>query len=79
MYCELVQYKNEVAWERQIKEDTKFEDFIKDTKEHEFIMKLSDEELFKLVVLANFLNVHRLFELCCVRIAHSYRGIILGS
>ena len=76
-YCELVQFKNEVPFERQIKEDMKFEDVVKDAKEREFILALSDEDLFKLVVLANFLNIRRLFELCCARLAYAYRGILV--
>ena len=73
-FCELVQYKNDVPYPSQIKEGDKLEDVIKNDKEREFITKLSEKELHSLVILANFLNIKRLFELCCVRMAYFFRA-----
>ena len=72
-FCELVQYKNEVPYPSQVKDDAKLEEIIKNDQEREFIIKLNDKELYNLVVLANFLNIKRLFELCCVRMAYLFR------
>ena len=73
----MVGYNNEVPFEGGIKEDSKFEDVVKDPAERDFIVKLTDEELHKVVVLANFMNIKRLLELCCVRLAWFYRCNIL--
>ncbi len=70
----MVQFKNEVPYPSQIKEDAKFEEIVKDDKERDFITRLTEKELHSLVVLANFLNIKRLFELCCVRLAYFFRA-----
>ena len=72
-YCTLVGFKNEVPYPKTIREDMKIEDVIKDDKEREFILKLNDQEILNLVVCANFMNIKRLYEVCCARIAHIYR------
>ena len=73
-FCGLVQYKNEVPYPSQIKEEQKFEEIVKDDKERDFITHLTEKELHSLVILANFLNIKRLFELCCVRLAYFFRS-----
>eukprot|EP00826_Nyctotherus_ovalis_P047644 TRINITY_DN550_c0_g1_i13.p1 TRINITY_DN550_c0_g1~~TRINITY_DN550_c0_g1_i13.p1 ORF type:complete len:209 (-),score=88.49 TRINITY_DN550_c0_g1_i13:57-602(-) len=73
-YCELVEFKSDIPYPKQIKEDSKLEDIIADSNERNFIMGLSEKELQDLVLLANFLNIRRLLELCCVRIAYLYRA-----
>jgi len=75
-YCELVEYKSEVPFQKQIKEDAKFEEVVQDPKEREFIIKLSEKELLSVVILANFMNIKRLFELCCVRMAYFFKCIL---
>ena len=73
-YCELVNFDNKIPFPRQIKEEDKLEEIIKDDKERNFILKLTEKELQDLVILANFLNIRRLLELCCVRIAYLFRA-----
>lgn len=73
-YCDMVGYKNEINYPPRIKEEDKFEDIVKDDKEREFITKLSDKELQNLVECAHFLDIKRLFELCCIRIAYFFRA-----
>ena len=60
-----------------IKEESKFEEVVKDEHEREFITKLTDKELQSVVILANFLNIRRLIELCCVRLAWFFRGKLI--
>ena len=73
-YCELVGFKNDVPYPNRIPENAKFEEIVSDDKERDFIIKLTDKELQNLVVLANFMNIKRLFELCCVRVAYFFRA-----
>ena len=73
-YCKLINFNSEIPYLRQIKDDTKLESIIKDEREREFVMKLDVNTLSDLIALANFLNMKRLLELCCVRIAYNYRA-----
>ncbi len=72
-YCNMVQFKNDVPYVQQIKEESKFEEIVRDEKERNFITSLTDKELQNLVVAANFLNIKRLIELCCARLAYFFR------
>ena len=71
-FCELVEFKNEIPYPKQIKEEFKLENMIENEKERSFITNLSPKELQDLAILANFLNIRRLLELCCIRIAFPY-------
>ena len=47
---------------------------MKDNWELQFFNKLDAEQLSKLLMAANYLNISSLFETCCANMAWMYKG-----
>jgi len=81
-YCELVEYIPFYEFKKPIPKSAfpnNLQECIKDPVEMKFILEQTQDQLLNLLLVhiiynANFMNIKRLLELCCLKIAFDFKG-----